>query len=255
MRGSEVVWLRGEVISVGEDRYDRRNALQGTSTPCTRLCCILAQVKRWFWFLLVYLYEWACLFKIFDMSRKYKFKDGDKLYFVSFAVVGWIDLFVRKEYKDVVVKSLQYCIEKKGLELYAWCIMTSHVHLIISSATNALQNIMRDLKRHTSEELHKLLQRHLAESRKEWMMDMMTKAGTENSNNRGFQLWQQNNQPMMLSTEEMMYQRLDYLHNNPVAAGFTDKAEDWLYSSAKDYFYGSKGMLDICFMQPRNITV
>ena len=80
------------------------------------------------------------------MSRKYKFKENDKLYFISLAVIEWIDLFIRKEYKDVVVNSLKYCIEKKNLELYAWYIMTSHVHLIIGSSGNPLENIMRDKK-------------------------------------------------------------------------------------------------------------
>jgi REP element-mobilizing transposase RayT len=87
------------------------------------------------------------------MSRKYKFKENDKLHLVGFAVINWIDLFIRKEYKDVIVSSLKYCIEKKNLELYAWCIMTSHIHLIIGTSANPLQNIIRDLKRHTSEQL------------------------------------------------------------------------------------------------------
>jgi putative transposase len=76
------------------------------------------------------------------------------MYFVSFTVVNWIDIFIRTEYKDVIVKSLSYCIEKKDLKLYAWCIMTSHIHLIIGSEGNPLENTMRDLKRHTSETLH-----------------------------------------------------------------------------------------------------
>ena len=67
------------------------------------------------------------------MSTKYKFKDPDKLYFVSFAVVYWIDLFIRKEYKDILLDSWKYCLTNKGMELYAWCIMTSHVHIIIGS--------------------------------------------------------------------------------------------------------------------------
>ena len=80
------------------------------------------------------------------MSQKYKFRDNDKLYFVSFAVVNWIDLFIRNEYKDIIVKALEYCIKNKGLEVYAWCIMTSHIHLIIGSNKDPLQNIIRDLK-------------------------------------------------------------------------------------------------------------
>ena len=76
------------------------------------------------------------------MSRKYKFKDNEKLYFISFAVVGWIDLFIRNEYKEILVESIKYCQQNKDLEVYAYCIMTSHVHLIIGSKGNALSNII-----------------------------------------------------------------------------------------------------------------
>jgi putative transposase len=188
------------------------------------------------------------------MSRKYKFNDKDKLYFVSFAVINWIDLFVRKEYKNVVVSSLRYCIEKKDLELYAWCIMTSHVHLIIGSANTPLENIMRDLKRHTSEELHKMISHNPHESRKEWLLEMMEKAGKENSNNCGFQLWQQHNHPIVLATPQITHQKLNYLHNNPIAEGFVEKPEDWLYSSAANYHCGTKGMIDVMFIDPMLIT-
>ena len=170
------------------------------------------------------------------------------------AVIEWIDLFIRKEYKDVVVNSLKYCIEKKNLELYAWCIMTSHVHLIIGSSGNPLENIMRDLKRHTSEQLHQLIKRNSKESRREWLLQMMEKAGKENSNNCGFQLWQQHNHPILLANRQMMHQKLNYLHNNPVETAFVEKPEDWLYSSAKDYCTGKKGMIDILLIDPMIIT-
>ena len=83
----------------------------------------------------------------------------------------------------------------------------------------------------------------------------MQEVGKQNSNNRGFQLWQQDNHPIALSTEKIMHQKLDYLHHNPVEAGFVEKAEDWLYSSAKQYFTGQKGMIDIVQIEPMLITV
>ncbi|MEQ9426097.1 MAG: transposase, partial [Cyclobacteriaceae bacterium] len=67
------------------------------------------------------------------MSIKYKIRDQTKLHFVTFAVVHWIDVFSRKSYRDIVVDSLRYCQKEKGLELYAWCIMSNHVHLIIGT--------------------------------------------------------------------------------------------------------------------------
>jgi putative transposase len=188
------------------------------------------------------------------MSRKYKFRDQDKLYFVSFAVINWIDLFIRNEYKEILLKSFQYCIDKKGLELYAYCIMTSHVHLIIGSNKEPMQNIIRDLKRHTSEMLRNAIETNSTESRKEWMLQMMKHAGTINTNNRTFQLWRQDNRPIELRDEERLYQKLKYIHYNPVEAGFVEKEEDWLYSSAKNY-YGLKGVIEVILIEPRVVTV
>ena len=82
---------------------------------------------------------------------------SSKLYFVSFAVTNWIGLFVRDVYRDILIDSIKHCQATKDLELYGCGLMTSHVHLIIGSSGNALSNILRDLKRHTSEELHKAI--------------------------------------------------------------------------------------------------
>ena len=52
------------------------------------------------------------------MSRKYKFHDNDKLYFISFAVVNWVDFFIREEYNQELINSWQYNIENKGLQIW-----------------------------------------------------------------------------------------------------------------------------------------
>ena len=75
------------------------------------------------------------------MSSKYKFNDPDELYFVSFAVVNWIDLFIRNIYKDILLDSWRHCQKEKGMELYGWCIMTSHVHMIIGSQKEMMEDI------------------------------------------------------------------------------------------------------------------
>lgn len=121
---------------------------------------------------------------------------------------------------------------------------TSHVHLIIGTQENPLQNIMRDLKRHTSETLHKSIQNNPAESRREWMLWMMERAAKKNSNTAKFQLWQPESHPIQLFNNKMAHQKLDYIHYNPVEAGFVTKPEEWKYSSAIDY-YGGKGLVEI----------
>ena len=183
------------------------------------------------------------------MSKKYKFTDNSKLYFVSFAVTNWIDLFVRDVYKNVLIDSIKHCQATKDLELYGWCLMTSHVHLVIGSTGNTLSNIMRDLKRHTSEELHKAIANNKTESRREWMLWLMERAAKKTSNDAKFQLWQPENHPIELATHKIAWQKLDYTHYNPVEAGFVRRTTDWKYSSAIDYA-GSKGLLDILLLDP-----
>ena len=186
------------------------------------------------------------------MSRKYKIKDQNKLHFATFTVINWIDVFIRNEYRNVFLESIVYCQKNKGLEVYAWCIMTSHIHMILSTnGENKLENIIRDLKSFTSRSIRKLLEssEKVGESRREWMLSMMHQAGINNGNNKDFQFWQHHNHPIELSTNNLLDQKLNYIHNNPVEAGFVESPEMWQYSSAKDYYGNGKGVIDILFIQ------
>ena len=169
------------------------------------------------------------------MSRKYKFKDTDEPYFVSFAIVNWIDVFTRRIYKDIFVENLNYCIEKKGLVVWGWVLMTNHVHIIISSTKEPLEDIMRDFKGFTAKSILKAIKENQQESRKEWLLWMFERAGKKNSNNKKYQFWQQHNQPIILNNRTIFQQKLNYIHNNPVEVGFVEKEEDYLYSSARNY--------------------
>jgi len=180
------------------------------------------------------------------MSRKYKFHDNDKLYFISFATVNWIDVFVREEYMKIVIDSWRFCQEKKGLEIYGWCIMPSHIHMIIGSSKNKLEDIVRDMKKHTSLELKAAIKNNVSESRKEWIIWMMERAGKKKGNNSDWQFWQQHNKPLEIKDQEMFDKMLEYIHLNPVIAGFVIKPEDWKYSSARD-FSGMQGLIDLSY--------
>jgi putative transposase len=180
------------------------------------------------------------------MSRKYKFHDNDKLYFISFATVHWIDVFIREEYNHIILDSWKHCQEKRGLEIYAWCIMTSHVHMIIGSKQDKLEDIIRDMKKHTSLELKTAIKNHPQESRREWILWMMERAGKKNGKNKDWQFWQQHNKPLEIKSQEMFDEKLAYIHQNPVQAGFVTKEEDWKYSSARD-FCGMKGLVSLSY--------
>ena len=170
------------------------------------------------------------------MSRKYKIQDQDKLYFVTFTIVQWLDVFIRKEYKDIFLESIRYCQLNKGFEVYGYCIMSSHIHMIVGrNGEQKLEDIIRDIKKFTSVKIIEAIKNNEQESRRELLLWLFERAGKNNSNNTNYQFWQQHNHPVELSTNEMIDQRLAYIHNNPVEAGIVLSQEDYLYSSAVNY--------------------
>ena len=127
--------------------------------------------------------------------------------------------------------------------------MSNHVHFILSAKQGfGLSNILRDFKKYTSDKVIKAIEQNPSESRKEWMLHLFKQAGKKNSRNNCYQFWQQDNHPIELSSNDMIDQKLGYIHNNPVKAGIVEKAEDYLYSSARDYYTGQKGLLEIEFL-------
>ncbi|WP_316843085.1 transposase [Pedobacter psychrodurus] len=176
------------------------------------------------------------------MSRKYKFHNKEGLYFVSFATVYWIDVFVRRLYCDIMVDSLTHCRKNLGLELYCWCIMSSHLHLIFSAKNNNPDVLLGRIKSYTSKEIVKAIKENKKESRREWLLWMFKRAGSKSSNVTEYQFWQHNNQPIELWSTAVIEQKVNYLHKNPVVAGYVDEAWHWKYSSAIDYS-GGKGLI------------
>ena len=180
------------------------------------------------------------------MSKKYKIWDQDRQYFITFAVVGWLNVFTRSQYCDLLIESLRYCQREKGLVIYAWCIMSNHVHFIVGrNKERKLEAIIRDFKKFTSVQICRSIEENKEESRGEWMLAYFKKAAIESKKHTKYMFWQNEYHPIELSTDAMMKQRLNYLHNNPVKAGMVEKPEDYIYSSAKDYYLNESGLLEI----------
>ena len=178
------------------------------------------------------------------MSRNYKFHNPEGLYFVSFAVIEWLDVFTRNSYKDVLIGSLSFCQKEKGMEIIAWCIMTNHVHLIFRSIqTRRPEQILGDFKRHTSKALIKAIKENPIESRKEFLLTHFKEAASKSSNVKRFQFWRHDNKPIELWSNAVINEKINYIHQNPVEAGMVYRPEDYVYSSAIDYA-GEKGLLE-----------
>ena len=162
-------------------------------------------------------------------------------------MVGWVDLFIRVAYKDIIVNALQYCRQNKGLQIYSYVIMTSHLHLIVSAANQDLADVIRDFKKYTSKKLVSEI-KGINESRGEWMLNKFSFEAKRTKRAKDYKVWQDGYHPIELHDPKIQEQKLDYIHENPVISGFVREPEDYLYSSALDYC-GGKGLLDIMVLE------
>jgi REP element-mobilizing transposase RayT len=146
-----------------------------------------------------------------------------------------VDVFTRREYKGIDVASLRFCQENKGLRLFEWVLMSNHVHLVAAAQQgSSLSDIVRDLKKFTSGRSHRAIEENGGESRREWLMPLLREAGSRNSNNEGFQLWQQNNQPLLLGDPAGIARVVQYIRQNPVQEGLVEEAHEHVHSSAHE---------------------
>ena len=157
---------------------------------------------------------------------------SDEIVFVTLTVVDWIDVFTRRIYCDCIIRNLGYCKNFKGLQVFAYVIMTNHLHLIVGTDDGSISNILRDFKTFTSKELVKLIRHNSLESRKQWLLERFYLHGNRNSANSKHQLWQNGSYPVALYSEKVIRQKVNYIHENPVRSGFVDRPENFYYSSA-----------------------
>ncbi|WP_329807084.1 transposase [Flavobacterium facile] len=144
----------------------------------------------------------------------------------------------------MIIESLEFCQKSKGMEIHAWCIMTNHLHLIFRSIENQKPELLLgDFIRFISRSFIKAIQENPSESRKEFLLDYFKKEPKKTSNTSNFQFWRHDNKPIELWSNEVIQQKINYIHNNPVEQGVVFRPEDYKYSSASDYAV-EKGLLD-----------
>lgn len=161
------------------------------------------------------------------MPKGYRVYDGAYPHFITSAIAYWIPVFCRKDYFEVIADSLRYCIEHKGLVVHGYVVMPNHIHLICSQVDMRISQVIGDFKRHTSSQILKKLSE---DCRTTWLSAFKNAGGGQPI------LWNEGFHPMQVHTREFFQQKLDYMHDNPIRAGFVENAEDWKYSSAGFYY-------------------
>lgn len=130
---------------------------------------------------------------------------------------------------------MNYRINKDQLQVFAYVIMTNHIHVVWKSDIRPLSMIVRDFKRKTSSQIIKEVAVNPKESRREWLKMIFRHHASLNNRSGFMQFWTHENHAVELVTNEMIDQRINYIHENPVRAGIVTEASAYAYSSARDY--------------------
>lgn len=181
------------------------------------------------------------------MSTKYKATTTEEAYFITITTVGWIDVFTRLNQKYNIINALNYCQKNKGLEIYAYVMMSNHLHLLCK-ATNGfvLSDIIRDFKKFTSKKILQTINEE-PESRREWMLEYFQKACQHLKREQQFKVWQDGYHAELVETNLFIKQKVNYIHNNPVKDKIVNEPEEYYFSSARNYA-GLENELDVIML-------
>jgi len=168
------------------------------------------------------------------MSQRYKIIDSTQPTFVTLTIIDWVDLFTRPIYFRILDDALNYCTKYKGLNVHAYVYMSSHIHMIVSAHDSALQDIIRDFKKHTSKQFIKAIKDY-PESRREWLLAKFNYAANRLKKGVNYKIWKDGYHPVLLDNHTKIEQRVNYIHYNPVASELVYHERDWKNSSYTAY--------------------
>jgi REP element-mobilizing transposase RayT len=168
-------------------------------------------------------------------SENYHIGDQHEVYFLTFTMTDWVDVFTRIEYKYVITDALAYCQTHKKLKIYAWVLMSNHLHIICrTEEPQRISDWIRDFKQYTAKRILALI-KEINESRRDWLLYRFEYAGKFDNRIKNYRFWQDKSHPVLMDDSIKLQQRINYIHNNPVKAGIVANPEDYLFSSASAF--------------------
>jgi REP element-mobilizing transposase RayT len=165
------------------------------------------------------------------MARsRYRFLPNDPApYFVTATIVNWLPLFYNPEIVQILLDSLRFLIHQQRLRLHAYVILENHLHLVVSA-----EDLGKELANFKSFTARKSIDYYL-QAQKHSILDQLSFYKGEHKHDRPYQFWQKSLHPQRIYDQEMLKQKIDYIHQNLVKRGYVDFPEQWRYSSTRDY--------------------
>jgi REP element-mobilizing transposase RayT len=171
-------------------------------------------------------------FMLCIMTHGCKIDKQDAAYFCTFTIVDWENVFAEERFKNILVNDLNFCVEKKGLEIFSYVLMNTHMHLLARSKNDDLSFVLGGFKKFSAIKILNILRQ---EDPKSIWLKKFSEAAKSHSRNEKFQFWKYGNHPEEVYSPKFTLSKIKYIHNNPVEAGLVNRPEDYYYSSAVDY--------------------
>jgi len=147
--------------------------------------------------------------------------------FFTATILEWKRLLKPDKYKDILITSLKFLVENNRINIYAFVIMSNHLHLIWQMKNGIkTEEVQRDFLKYTAQQIKFDLQKHHPNVLQHFKVD---------AKDRQYQFWERNALSIDLITENVFLQKLNYIHENPVKAGICKLPEEYKYSTAKFY--------------------
>jgi len=177
---------------------------------------------------------------------RYRIVDDNGIYFTTHTIVEWLPVFCERKYFEIITGSLRHCQDKKGLTIFGYVVMLTHFHLVAQTEDGVkFHEVMRDMKKFTSKEIS----RELESDGQRLFLYVFKKAAEREKGRQRYKVWQHDYHPQIVYSDSVCYQKLDYMHNNPLRKGFVEKPEDWLFSSARNYADDDHSILQVALLQ------
>jgi len=169
---------------------------------------------------------------------RYRIYDDKAAHFVTCTVLNWMPLFTRPQTSDIILEALRHRQEQNEWKVYGYVILENHLHMIVESRKLAVE--LPRFKSFTARKLIDLL----TECHAEHLLQQLAFFRKAHKLDRDYQLWEEGSHPQIIEKEEVLRQKLEYIHQNPVKRGYVDEAEHWRYSSARNYA-GLEGLIPV----------
>ena len=164
------------------------------------------------------------------MTRsRYRFGENEYPYFLTCTIVGWLPIFTRPETVQIVYDSWRFLQDSGRLTIHGYVILENHLHLVASSP--AISKEIGDFKSFTARRIIDYLEARNVQTLLKWLRLLKAR----HKHDSDYQVWQEGSHPQQIKNEEMMLQKLEYIHGNPVKRGYVDEPTHWRHSSARNY--------------------